>query len=339
MSVWTPQLIQRSNSWTFQRLERTDDTPPRDVIAKQDYLSVNLHGIRLPQLRPGLKRFSCVVHSSVLMPSLEVPGGNTYFHSLFLPASLQNVAVEECGWDLELNACLLQSVPYRGGRVGVEIEVLCVPPDTVELLKLAQLERACQAADRCFVKQANELSSRVEENVAALVAIEDGVCLEAGVRHKCCSPQTGSFVQVGVHRQYLKLPLLQIDPEAQRLVDAGSQTQPYSTIVLSMEANTSRANWHQIPDIQRAYEHLQSSLSHADVELAFDHFQKVCLASPDIQPRDAQRLVLLVKDSFAEQSHAALPRLSDVPLFENAAMDSAVVTVSGAATVDKLVRT
>lgn len=329
MSVWTPPLVQRSNSWTFQRLERTDGMLPRDVLAKQDYLSVNLHGMRLPQLRPGLKRFSCVVHSSVLMPSLEVLGGNTCFHSLFLPPSLQNAAVVDGGLDLELNKCLLESVPYRGGRVAVEIEVLCVPPDAVEMFRLVELERACQAADLCFVSQANEISSTVEERVAALVAIEDGAYLEAGVRHKCCSPQTGSFLQVGVHWQYLELPLLKIDPVDQRLVDSSCQTQPYSTIVLSMEASTSRTNWHRIPDIQKAYERLQSSLSDADFDLALDHFQKVCLASPDLQARDAQRLVSLVTESPTEGSQKTWPLLSDVPLVENARFNSAAAIVSG----------
>lgn len=329
MSVWTPSLVKRSYGWTFQRLERTDGVPPRDVVAKQDYLTIKLHGIRIPIVRSSIDRFSCVIHSSVLMPSLESLGGNTYFHRLFLPSVLQNVTDKDIGWDLELNTCLLDSVPYRGGRVGLEVEVFCVSPEVVEALGLAELEDACQANGGCFVQQANRSASLTKECLAALIAIDEGASLEAGIQHKCCSPQTGSFVEVGVHRQYLDLSLLKIDPAGHRLVDFNNQTHPYSTIVLSVEASTERPNWHQALNIQEAYANLLSAHNQEEFYSVHEHFRQLCLASPDLQPRDSQRLVSLVTDSFAGGYLTGFRRLSDVPLFEKSTENSETATILG----------
>jgi len=329
MSVWTPSMVKRSYGWTFQRLERTDGVSPRDVIAKQDYLTIELHGIRIPKMQPSINRFSCVIHSSVLMPSLETLGGNTYFHKIFLPSMLQNVVTKEAGWDLELNSYLLDSVPYRGGRVGIEVEVFCVAPEAVESFGFSGLENACKADHGCFVQQANKSASLAKERLAALIKIDDGACMEAGIQHKCCSPQTGSFVEVGVHRQHLDLSLLKIDPEGHRLVDSNNQTHPYSTIVLSVEASTRRPNWHQIPDIQEVYANLLSARDQVEFDSVHECFKQLCLASPDLQPRDAQRLVSLVTGSFADGSHTRVRRLLDVPLFEDSPADSGMATNLG----------
>jgi hypothetical protein len=292
--VWNNIFTRKAEDWTFQSLEANqipDGKPSQPILADQSYIKIFLRSMRIVDVRKGLKKFYGVVHSFISLPHLEK---TAEFQVITTPKELMNIDASNVDRVLQFNKVLVDSVPYRGG--GVEIELGLFSIQSVDLTDsfLEVLEGMADAAGVSFVSTAMPFVGPLRKGINLLFGNTNSSILEVGVATTMDKPSTGYFVIMRAPKGEVDLSEYELD-QAYRLVDKQGKTiEKYPYMVFSVEAGPDREKWFEIPDIAKAYKTLRQISREGNIDKAqeaFVAFKRIVLTSPDLLDQDADNLV------------------------------------------------
>lgn len=304
---WKEIFVKRTENWTYGSLDASqvpDGSPSKPIVPNKVYIQVILRSLRIVNIRKITKKFFGAVHSFI---SLGHYDKKAEFHVLTTPTKLRDIDASNVDRVISFNKYLLNSVPYRGGGVSVELGLFSI--ESVDLADsfLKVLEGMSEAAGVSFLSTALPFAKPLTDGINLLMGTDKPEILEVGLSTNLINPVTGTFVVIRAPQGTIKLSELKLD-DAYRLVDQnGKAVSDYPYIVFSVESTLTRENWYEIPELTNAWADLREAGKQSDTQKmqeAFIAFKRTVLTSSDLIDKHANKLV--------EEARAKLDQLIDM---------------------------
>jgi hypothetical protein len=223
---------------------------------------------------------------------------------------------------------LIDSVPYRGGGLDVEIGLFAFPADYLLGPYLDFLGEVAAVAS-AFLPPAGAPASAalmppVRKGLDLLFGAATDARLEVGLTHTWDPPVEGYYAVV---RAPEPPDGFRVDATGRLLNHDGAEVRaPY--MVLRLHAQRQRDNWNKIPDVLAAYQVIADAARRGDLVAAREAlaaFRRIAVFSPDLLARDGERLHALVENEVkrafpgtatgGRMGRGGLPALSDLELY------------------------
>lgn len=288
-------FIEKAEDWTFKQLSpnQIPSGKPGEPIEKNNaYITIKLRSMRVVNVRKAFKKFYGAVHSFIALGHLGIQKAE--FQVLTTPTDLQAIDTTNLHKVLCFDKDLLNSVPYRGDGLEIELGLFSIEAENLADSFLKVLEGMSDAAGVSFVSTAIPFVKPLSDAVDLLVGTSNDQILEIGLSTKVSKPKTGTFVVMRAPTNSVDLSEYQLD-EAFRLVDKnGKITGEYPYIVYSIESSSERENWYQIPEIAKAFNAVNEAVRKGEmdkIDEALLDYKRIVLTSPDIIDSDADKLI------------------------------------------------
>lgn len=291
---WKDIFIKRAENWTFGSLNASQ-VPGSSTTAliepNKAYIKIILRSLRIVNIRKIHKKFFGAVHSFI---SLGHYDEKAEFHVLTTPTKLKDIDAAHIDRVISFNKYLLNSVPYRGGGVSIELGLFSIESADLADSFLKVLEGMSEAAGVSFVSTAIPFAKPLTDGINLLVGTTNPEILEIGLSTNLIKPSTGTFVVIRAPQGEIDLSKLKLD-DAFRLIDqSGKAIGDYPYLVFSIESNSDRENWYEIPELTKAWKDLREVAKQGDVKKtqeAFIAFKRIVITSPDLIDDHADKLV------------------------------------------------
>lgn len=288
-------FIDKAEDWTFKELSPNqipNGKPGEPIEKNKAYVTIKLRSMRVINVRKGLKKFYGAVHSFITLGHLGIQKAE--FQVLTTPTDLQAIDSTNLHKVLSFDKDLLNSVPYRGDGLEIELGLFSIKAENLADSFLKVLEGMSEAAGVSFVSTAIPFIKPLSDGVDLLVGTTQDQILEIGLSTKVSKPKTGTFVVMRAQSNSVDLSRFQLD-EAFRLVDKNGNTMgDYPYIVYSIESSLERENWYQIPEIAKAFNAVNEAARKGDInkiDEAFLDYKRIVYTSPDIIDDDADKMI------------------------------------------------
>ncbi|HKX30890.1 MAG TPA: hypothetical protein VJ302_24585 [Blastocatellia bacterium] len=309
MSWWSNLYKKRAEDWVFARLaDHQVPGEPRsevEVPIDQAYLTITLRSMRITNVRKLTTKFYGIVHSFITLDHLS--GKEAVFQTVSTPTELRKADPANLDRVIQVNKPLLGPVPYRGGRLNLELGLFSVAEADLAAPFIDVLESMASQAGVGIISTAIPFLQPLKKGIDALTGTSNDSILEIGVSANLEPPKTGWYVVMRAPKQAVTVADLTITPTDFRLVNALTKApvQDYPYLVFTVTQSAERPDWFKLPDLTRTHQELQAAVRKGDYNSAKElivAFKRTALTSDDLITKDAVRLSQLVK----EKTEAAL---------------------------------
>jgi len=308
----TDVFIDKAEDWTFDELTpiqipggKTGEPIERDKA----YVTIKLRSMRVVNVRKGLKKFYGAVHSFVTIGHLGTMKAE--FQVLTTPTDLQGINNTNLHKVLCFDKDLLNSVPYRGDGLEIELSLYSIQDENLADSFLKVLEGMSNAAGVSFVSNAIPFVKPLSDGIDLLMGTTQAQILEIGLSTKVSNPKTGTFVIMRAPKNSVNLSEFQLD-KAYRLVDKkGNTIGDYPYIVYSVESSTERQNWYQIPELSKAFNAVNEAVREGKIDKideAFSAYKRIVATSPDIIDDDGEKMIQRLEEKIEKYKKTTLKR-------------------------------
>jgi hypothetical protein len=331
MGFWSDKFITRSEDWVFAPLtadQVPDEPKTNDTVSNNEaYLSITLRSMRIVNVRQLTKKFYGLVHSFITLNHLS--GADATFQTVTTPSELRKIDPKRLDRIVAANIPLLQYVPYRGGKVGLELGLFSVEEADLAGPFIDLLQTMASQAGVSVVSAALPFALPLKKGIDAILGSTDGTILETGVTTSFDPPKTGWWVVMRAPKGEINVNDLIVTPSDFRLLNYQTK-QPiknYPYIVLSITQSTERPDWFKVPDINKPYQELRAAVRKGDYNAAkelISTFRRAALTSDDLITKDSARIATLVKEEteavmgqtlVSSGNKRELPSLDSYPLY------------------------
>lgn len=295
MGWWSKLWTSKAQQWTFERLEPAN-TPVATTFAvtpDEYYLTVRLASLRIVNVRKGLTKFYGAVHSFMALPHRS--GKPAEFNVFTSPSRLKSIDAGNVDSVIQVDLKLLDSVPYRGGDLEVEVGLFSIAEENLAAPYLTLLETISSLAGAAYVKTALMFADPLKKGIDLLTGSSDPNILEVGLRANFERPKTGYYVVMRAPKGTIDVSKLRIVGDDEQLVGPdGRPVQDYQYMVLRVDASKERPDFWLVPDVAEAYKEVKDALRAGDdakTQDALAVFRRTVLTSDDLLDSDADRLV------------------------------------------------
>jgi len=332
VGFWSALYKKKAEDWVFARLDgsQVPEEPKAnaDLIADEAYLTITLRSLRVVNVRKLATKFYGVVHSFTTLDHLS--GRNGEFQTVTSPTQLQSIDPKNVDRVMQINKTLLGPIPYRSGKVGLELGLFSVKEADLAAPFLDVLQTMASQAGVAVVSAALPFVDPIRKGIDALAGTADDSVLEIGVATDLNPPQTGWWVVMRAPKNNFDVSSLQVTPSDYRLVDksTGQLIKDYPYLVYTVSQSKQRADWFKLPDLTKPYQKLNEAVRDKDFNAAkelISTFKRLALTSDDLLLNDATRIAQLVKDkaeaamggtlTAAAGTQPELPPLETYPLY------------------------
>ena len=333
MGWWSKLFKKRVEDWVFERLESNqvpeDPKSHDEVSADEAYLTIILRSMRVVNVRKLATKFYGVVHSFTTLDHLSGKDGS--FQTVTTPTQLRNIDSQNIDHVIQVNKTLLGPIPYRGGKVGLELGLFSVKEADLAAPFLDVLQSMSSLAGVAVVSAAIPFVDPIKKGIEALTGTSGDSILEIGIATELNPPKTGWWVVMRAPKKEIDIAELDVTPSDFRLVDRSSQEliKDFPYMVFCVIESKERSDWFKLPDLTKPYQKLQEAVRTGEYNAAKElitTFKRLALTSDDLITDDAKRIAQLVKDkaeaalggtltSVADQK-IKLPDLESYPLYE-----------------------
>ena len=309
MGFWSDLFKKKAEDWVFARLDGSQvPEEPRantDLTPDDAYLTITLRSMRVVNVRKLATKFYGVVHSFTTLDHLS--GKDGAFQTVTSPTQLQSIDSKNVDRVLQINKTLLGPIPYRSGKVGMELGLFSVKEGDLAAPFLEVLQSMASQAGVAVVSAALPFVDPIKKGVEALAGTADDSVLEIGVATDLNPPKTGWWIVMRAPKDKIDISSLQVTPSDYRLVDKGTGQliKDYPYLVYTVKQDKQRADWFKLPDLTKPYQKLQDAVRDKDFNAAkelISTFKRLALTSDDLLLDDAKRIAQLVR----EKAEAAL---------------------------------
>lgn len=313
MGWWRDLFTKRTEDWVYATLasNQVPEEPKSNdkVAANQAYLIITLRSMRIVNVRKLTKKFYAVVHSFISLDHLS--GQDAIFQTVTSPAGLGKIDPKNLDRIIQVNKELLSAVPYRGGKVGLELGLFSVEEADLAAPFIDVLETMAQHAGVGIISAAIPFIEPLKKGIDAVTDSAGGSILEIGVSTNFTPAITGWYVVMRAPKEEVSAANLLVTPSDYRLVDAQSKKpiEDYPYLVFTVSQTDQRPDWFKLPDLTKPYEELQAAVRKGDYTAAKElvtTFKRMALTSADLIRKDAVRIADLVKAETEEALGATL---------------------------------
>ncbi|MES1260505.1 MAG: hypothetical protein ABUS49_02125 [Acidobacteriota bacterium] len=276
-------------------------TPSGEVEDDTAYLNIFLRSARIVNVRRGLTRFYGAVHSYMRVPHRSRETAE--FNVVTTPGELKNVDSGHLDRVIQTNERLLGPVPYAGGDLQMQIGLFSIAAADLAAPYLSLLETLSKTAGVSFITAALPFSAPILEGVRLLTGSNKDA-LEIGLSETQPQPRQGFYVVMRAPKQAVSLSELRMDPADCRLADGDNRpVADFPYMVIEVRATSKRDDWFKIPELGKAYAHVQDAYREnrrKDADAAIDIFRRVALTCNDLITSDAERVAEKVQSMYQE---------------------------------------
>jgi len=267
--------------------------PP--VQVGQEYLTIDLEAMHIVNVRQGLTKFYGAVHSNIGVP--YITGDVREFQLLATPPDLGKADAKNFDRVIPGPFRLLDGVPYRGGKIDLEVGLFSIAAADLAAPYLKLLGDLSEKAGVAFISTAMPF---VEILHNGFQAIAGGDTLEIGRAALFDPPQAGHYIVIrATHADFPKAKFTVSNDGRELLAGGKPVDRPY--MILRFHASAKRDDWFRIPELSKAYEDLSAcarKLDYPGVEERLTAFRVVVLTCPDLLTSHAVRLAEQIKTEF-----------------------------------------
>ncbi|WP_130854968.1 hypothetical protein [Olivibacter jilunii] len=284
-----------AENWLFRKLAATQTPEMRQhtiIEADGGYLSIRLKSMRIVKTRSGFNKFYPTVHSHLELS--YIGSGTAKFNVVTTPTNLVELDGKNVDKVINVNRTLLDSVPYRGGNVKLEIGLFSIQEDNLASPFITLLTKMSKLGGVSFISAALPYVEPLEEGIKLLTGSDVKQKLEIGVCTELNEISTGLFVVMRANDNDVDVSKLSIKGDEFALIDrSGKPVKDYPYMVFEIAASDKRTDFFKIPDIASAYNDLRKAVQTNDFEKvkeAKNFFRVILLTSPDLLTKDAQNI-------------------------------------------------
>lgn len=302
--------------WVFLPLgEDLDPAPPGEEDAEY-YIKIDLGSMRIPGVKRQYAKLYGAVHSFISVPTFE-SAANAQFRVVTTPTNLKNIDAANLNRVLQINKRLLGPIPYRGGRVTLEIGLYSVKSADLLDPYLGLLQEMSGEAGVAFVKNALPFVGLLKKGIDLITGNAKDSTLEIGLSTELEQPRTGWYLVMAAPKDAVKADELKVDPKDSRLLDGqGKAFVQYPYMLFRVSASRQRSDWFQIPELVEPHTKLREALRDNDLVRAsklFDQFFLIAKTCPDLLKADSSR----ISEELKKRYEIEVPKVEAMAAEEN----------------------
>lgn len=221
------------------------------VNAHQAYVTVKMRSMAITSTREGWSRFHAALYTEV---SLSLRNGNTAtIQSVLSPDFLRNLDPKRLQNVLQIDKTIFGPIPYIGTKIGFETGVFAVKHADLAAPFLSSLTELATVAGVGLVGAAQPFIGPIKNGIELLTGTKDATSLEIALSRELQPPQTGWYVLIRVPVSISNTARYSVHATNFELLDNGKPVSGVPYLVFSIDGETVRADWAQIPDLKAAY--------------------------------------------------------------------------------------
>jgi len=301
---------------------------PKAIPPNKAYVSIILRSLTIEHVQILWNKLYGVVHSFIELPIYQTEKAE--FNSVTVPEQLKNIDSSNLHLVIQRDNPLLNQVPYRGGRIKLQLGLFAVKSDDLMDKYLTLLGELSDAAGVDYVRQALPFVGPITKGIDLILGVPGQSSLLVGL-NQSLEPIQGHYVVTNARMDDRKRPNLndlELDQNYRLCKKNGGFLEKCSYFVFSLEATDDRYTWFDIPDLGTAYANLHLSIksgTRESIKEAYDILEKAILSSPDLLRKNARAIAdniykeeveELLKPEMSEYQRAIFASLDlpDIPL-------------------------
>jgi len=260
-----------------------------------EYLTIDLEAMHIVDVRQGLNKFYGAVHSNIGVP--YITGDVREFQLLSAPPDLGKADAKGFDHVIPGPFRLLDGVPYRGGKIDLEVGLFSIAAADLAAPYLKLLGDLSDKAGVSFLSMAMPFVDLLHNGFQAIAG---GDTLEIGRAALFDPPRIGHYIVIRATRADMPKAKFTVSGDGRELLADGNPVdRPY--MILRFHASAKRDDWFRIPELAKAHEDLSAcarKLDYPGVEERLTAFRVIALTCPDLLTPHAKRLVEQIKAEF-----------------------------------------
>lgn len=311
-------IFGRARDRVWGRLE-TDQVPsklkiePKPIDPNKGYLNIVLRSMRIVNVRVAFQKLYGVVHSFATLPIYATEEAK--FNVVTTPNNLKNIDKDRLDRVIQGDKELVGPVPYRGGKVKLEIGLFAVNSENLLDKYLTLLGELADAAGVNYIRQAIPFVGPIQRGISMLLGVGGPSSLLVGLQ-AAIDPIAGHYVITDADiKSDFDLSSLKLGNNYRLYRQNGDPFKDNPYMVFSVYSTPVRHTWFDIPEIGTAFANLRLAIQSGtpkSIKENHDIFAKAVLSSPDLLIQDAKRIVNEVYTQLVEpwiKTHDVAPRM------------------------------
>jgi hypothetical protein len=291
---WSDIFKKKTEEWFYGRIpaEQTpNDIDIKEVVRDDEYINIFLKSMRVGYSRKGLSTYYGAVHSYISL--LHRGGKPAKFNAVTTPASLEQLDAKRIYNVVNFNKPLLDSIPYRGGNIDLEIGLFSIKTSDLARPFISLLTEMSNLAGVTFISAALPYAASIEKGINLLAGATEESSLEIGISTTYNKIETGYYAVVKAPKNELDVRDIRIGPDFSLTDKDGGSLSDYPYIVFQIFSTKRRDNWFDIPEIAKSYQTLQEDVNKANYANARESlliFRRSLYTSNDLLRADAEKI-------------------------------------------------
>src|SRR5262249_43906630 len=178
--------------WAYLPLGETDPAPPGDKDTEY-YITIDLGSMRVPNSTRAYTKLYAAVHSFISVPTFE-RATNAQFRVVTTPVELKNIDAANLDRVVQVNKRLLGPIPYRGGRLGLEIGRYSVKSADLLVPYLQLLQEMSSQAGVAYVNTALPFIPLLKRGIDLITGNAKDSTLEVGLSTELEQPRANWYL-------------------------------------------------------------------------------------------------------------------------------------------------
>ncbi|HEY6979074.1 MAG TPA: hypothetical protein VH396_22415 [Chitinophagaceae bacterium] len=300
MTWWSSIFKKRAEDWFYTRLPQNqtpNDIEIKEISANEEYIKIYLKSLRIVNIRQGLARFYGVVHSFITIPHRG--GKEAEFNTVTTAGKLQELDPKNIDRVLNIDKPLLGPIPYRGGKLDMEIGLFSIKSADLAAPFLNLLTKMSDLAGVSYIASALPYAEPLKDGINLLTGGADDTVLEIGISKTFEPINTGYYIVMRAPKEEIAIKDLQIDNDYKLMDVNKNPIKDYPYLVFQIFTTKERTDWFNIPDIASSYKKLQDDVNKGDFTSADESlrfFKRIVLTSNDLIFSDARTIISKVEE-------------------------------------------
>lgn len=254
------------------------------------YIELYLESLRLARARRFTTRFNGVAYSFV---TLSREGDQrSQLAAIAKPKKLAELDKDSIDRVITVSKQMMGPTPFRGGAVSLEFGLFSVKNGNLLTPLLDYVTQVSDAAGISYVGKIKPFLPLITEGMDLIAGQQEDTALEVGVDTDLTL--TSGCVAAIIDRPKASIDTARVSMDRDRglLLDGRPIDSGYAAF--SLRSTTEKSDYGEIPELKDRYAAIQSAIKDGKVIEAQDalaSFRLATIASPDLIPSDASKLV------------------------------------------------
>ena len=273
------------------------------------YIELYLESLRLARARQFATRFHGLAYSFVTLP--REGEERAQLAAVSKPEKLAELDKGSLDHVITVSKQMMGPTAFRGGPVSLEFGLFSVKSGNLLTPILDYVTKVSATAGISYVGVIKPFVPLITEGMDMIAGQTQDTVLEVGVDTDLTLTTSGVAAIIARPKGSIDIAKLSLDSDRRLLLDGKPVDFGYATF--SLRRTLEKSDYGEIPELKEKYAAIQAAIKSGkekDARDALTAFRLAALASPDLIPSDAHKLVEKVKqkvtDAFPPGGFAAV---------------------------------